>query len=93
MKANVVTSILFGLIIPWAYFLFVSVSSLNVYENGVLIKEQSENNSGIRNFIEFHGTFESLVIYAKTATVCFLIIFVDNNFKLIVARFSLHNVT
>ena len=74
MKSNLLTSILFGLIIPWFYFLFVDVAPMDLYENGTLISKAS-NAHGVSAFIEFYGINKSLLIYSKVASTIFIVTF------------------
>ena len=74
MKSNLLTSILFGLIVPWCYFLFADVAAMNLYENGTLISKAS-NSHGVSAFIEFYGVNKSLLIYSKVASIIFIVTF------------------
>jgi len=74
MKAKMVTSILSGLLIPWLYFLFVTVSPMTVYEEGEPVGP-SRGASGITLFLEHNGIIESLVIYGQSAASITLAVF------------------
>lgn len=75
MKSKILTSILVGLVLPLSYFLFVTVSTLDVYEDGKLVNEGS-GKIGVSAFIEFNGILGSLIIYCQAAFFCFIVSFV-----------------
>ena len=82
MKSNLLTSILFGLILPWCYFLFVDITPMNIYDNGVLVSEASQA-TGLLAFIELYGVSKSILIYSKVASAIFiftLLVCVSNQF-------------
>ena len=71
MKSNLLTSLITGLLMPWAYFLVVNVGPVReISDSGEVI-----GNSGVAGFLEFFGLTEALVIYAKAAAVCAVLAF------------------
>lgn len=82
MRAKILISILFGLLLPWLYFLVVEITPMNIYKNGVLISEAVHKNELIL-FIEFHGWLQALALYLKSfmaCLLCALIIFSAHSF-------------
>ncbi len=75
MRAKILVSILFGLLLPWAYFFLLETTPMNLYQNGVLISEAAPKNELIL-FIEFYGLVGALVLYLKSFLVCALCVFV-----------------
>ena len=74
MKAKIITSTIFGLFLPWLYFLIADTHTMNVYHSGVLIKEATQA-SDIELFIEFHGLQQSLIFYLQSFFAFFLLVF------------------
>lgn len=72
MKSKLITSGLGGLLIPWAYFLFVQVGPVRTFTDG----EETIGESGIAGFIQFHGWQDALVAYGKAGVVCAAVVFV-----------------
>lgn len=71
MKPNLITSLLIGIVLPWAYFLIVTVGSVReIGEFGEVI-----GPSGIEGFIQFFGLSDALVIYFQTGAVCAVVAF------------------
>ena len=62
---------LMGILLPWVYFLFVKISPMNIYENGVLVRKATQQ-SGIASFVEFNGVTGSLMIYLKVFAILFV---------------------
>ena len=73
MKAKTITSVLLGLLIPWIYFLVVTVGSIRTYDP---IGNEIIGPKGVIAFIEFNSIIDSLIIYGKAAIVCILFVFV-----------------
>lgn len=72
MKAKIITSVLLGLLIPWIYFLIVTVGSIRTYDP---IGNEIIGPRGVIAFIEFNGVIDSPIIYGKAAIVCILFVF------------------
>ena len=64
MPAKIIVSILFGLLLPWSYFLVVEILPMDIYENDVLIRKAVSKNELVL-FIDFHGWLNALVLYLK----------------------------
>ncbi len=75
MTAKIITSTVFGLLLPWLYFVFTETYPMNLYHSGVLVKEAIQTNE-VELFIEFHGWKQSLILYLKSFIVCFLVAYV-----------------
>jgi hypothetical protein len=78
LKAKLLKSSILGALIPWSYFLIVTVSPLRVYDqagNDVTPRE-APSNGGVLGFIEFYGVEESLLMYLGASMFCGLIVFV-----------------
>lgn len=88
MKAKVVTSILSGALLPWTYFIFVRISSMDTYQNGVLVSSASKS-SGIGLFIQHNGIAGSLITYSIAAIIIALITFCIFSFNNWLAEKSL----
>lgn len=58
---------------PWAYFLFVTVGPMRSYD---MSGNETIGPGGVVGFIEFEGVWGSLLIYAKSAFVCALVVFI-----------------
>ena len=71
MRAKILVSILFGLLLPWAYFLAVEITPMNIYKSGVLIGKAAYKNELII-FIEFHGWLQALLLYLIAFLACSL---------------------
>lgn len=71
MTAKIITSTVFGLLLPWLYFFITDTYSMNLYHSGVLIKAATKA-SEVELFIEFHGWQQSLIFYLQSFVVCFL---------------------
>lgn len=74
MTAKIITSTVFGLLLPWLYFFITDTHSMNLYHSGVLIKEATQA-SELEIFIEFHGWQQSLVLYLQSFFAVFLLAF------------------
>lgn len=74
MMAKIITSTVFGLLLPWLYFFITDIQSMNLYHSGVLIKEASQA-SEVELFIEFNGWQQSLIYYLQSFFTCFLAAF------------------
>jgi hypothetical protein len=74
MTAKIITSTVFGLLLPWLYFFITDTHSMNLYHSGVLIKEATQA-SEVELFIEFHGWQQSLIYYLKSFLACFFVAF------------------
>lgn len=71
MKSKLLTSLIVGLVLPWAYFLVVTVGPVReISESGEVI-----GKSGIAGFIQFHGFADALIIYAQAIAVCGVLAF------------------
>lgn len=71
MKSNLLTSLIVGMVLPWTYFLFVSVGPVReIGESGEVI-----GKSGIEGFIQFHGLTDALVIYVQASAACAVLAF------------------
>jgi hypothetical protein len=71
LKSNVLTSLIVGLILPWTYFLIVTVGPVReISESGEVI-----GKSGVAGFIQFHGFSDALVIYVQAIAVCAVLAF------------------
>ena len=64
MLAKIIVSVLFGLLLPWSYFLVVEIVPMDIYENDVLIRKAISKNE-LMLFIWFHGRQNALVLYLK----------------------------
>jgi len=71
MLAKIITSALSGLLLPWAYFLMVDITPMNLFKDGVLIS-QAVHKSELELFIEFYGFKNALLLYLKSVIVCFV---------------------
>ena len=71
MKAKLITSILFGILIPWLYFVFVNVGPIRYYD---VDGDDIIGASGIAGFIEFNGITDSILIYLQAILVCTLLV-------------------
>lgn len=69
MLAKIITSVLFGLLLPWSYFLVVEIVPMDIYENDVLIRKAASKNE-LMLFIGFHGWLNALVLYVKSFIAC-----------------------
>ncbi len=68
MKAKLITSLLIGSILPWFYFILVSVGQVRYLDqDGNLTKFGS---SGVIGFFEYHGLMEAALIYGQSILVC-----------------------
>lgn len=71
MKSKLLTSLIVGLVMPWTYFLVVTVGPVReIGESGEVI-----GKSGVAGFIQFHGFADALVIYAQAGAVCAVLAF------------------
>ncbi len=72
IKAKFITSIILSLIIPWSYFIFVSVGTVKTFD-------QDGNTmigpDGLAGFIEFNGLVGSVIIYLETIAICGFFVF------------------
>ena len=67
MKPKLITSIVFGILVPWLYFVVVTVGpARHVGTEG----KSNIGSSGISGFIEFHGIIGATEMYIKTALLC-----------------------
>ena len=73
MKPKLITSILLGLLMPWSYFLVVTIGPLRSYDEA---GNETIGPGGLAGFIEFEGIVGSLLIYSKTAGVCAFVVFI-----------------
>ncbi|MCU7921031.1 MAG: hypothetical protein KZQ95_22130 [Candidatus Thiodiazotropha sp. (ex Epidulcina cf. delphinae)] len=73
MKAKLITSSLLGFMLPWTYFLVVNVGPIRIYDQ---FGKESVGSSGVLGFIEFNGLLDALIIYAKAALACALVVFI-----------------
>jgi len=71
LKSKLLTSLIVGLVMPWTYFLIVTVGPVRE----VTEFEEVIGKSGIAGFIQFHGLFDTLVIYAQAGAVCAVLAF------------------
>jgi len=74
MKSSLLTSALFGLVLPFIYFVFIDVVPMDIYENGILVSK-ANSKTGLLAFLEFYGAGKALLIYSKVALVMFLFTF------------------
>ena len=71
MKSKIITSLIVGLLMPWTYFLVVTVGPVReISESGEVI-----GKAGVAGFIEFHGIADALVIYVEVSAVCGVLAF------------------
>ncbi|MFB2707241.1 hypothetical protein [Marinobacter shengliensis] len=71
MKSKFLTSLIVGLVLPWTYFLVVTVGPVReISESGEVI-----GKSGVAGFIQFHGFADALMIYAQAIAVCGVLAF------------------
>ncbi len=72
IKAKFITSIILGLIIPWLYFIFVTVGTVKTFdqEGNVLV-----GPNGLASFIEFNGFLGSLAIYSEAIAISGFLVF------------------
>lgn len=71
MKSTLITSLIVGIVLPWAYFLIVTVGPVReIGESGEVI-----GASGVEGFIQFHGLAEALLVYAQAGAVCGVVAF------------------
>jgi hypothetical protein len=71
LKSKLLTSLIVGLIMPWAYFLVVTVGPVReISESGEVI-----GKSGVAGFIKFHGLADALGIYVQASAVCGVLAF------------------
>ena len=71
MKSKILTSLIVGLVMPWTYFLVVTVGPVReVSDSGEVI-----GKSGVAGFIQFHGLADALVIYVQANVVCGVLAF------------------
>ena len=77
MKTKLITSALFGLLLPWTYFLLVKIQPLKLYDEygNDITSLSTPRNGGFIGFLEFHGFWESLFVYFQAFIVCSLFIF------------------
>lgn len=75
MLAKIIVSVLFGLLLPWSYFLVVEIVPMDIYENNILIKK-AESKNELMILIGFHGWLNALVLYLKSFIVCSLCVFI-----------------
>ncbi len=73
MKAKLITSSLFGLLLPWTYFLVVNIGPIRKYDE---LGNESVGSGGVLGFLEFYGFTDALVIYLKAALGCALAVFI-----------------
>jgi hypothetical protein len=73
MKPKLITSVLLGLLIPWSYFLVVTVGPIRSYDQS---GPESIGPAGLAGFIEFEGIVGSILIYSKATIVCALLVFI-----------------
>jgi hypothetical protein len=73
MKSKLVTSLILGPLLPWVYFLFVTVGPARYTDSdgNTTIGE----SGGVTGFIEFYGALESTIIYVKTSLTCAVLVF------------------
>ena len=72
MKAKLITSGLFGMCLPWLYFLIFRVGPIRIIDpNGVT----TLGAGGVAGFIEFEGLFGAFSIYVQSILVCSIIVF------------------
>lgn len=74
MAAKIITSTIFGLLLPWLYFFITDTYSMSLYHSGQLIKEATQA-SEVELFIEFHGWQQSLIFYLQSFLACFFVAF------------------
>lgn len=73
MKAKMITSSLLGLMLPWSYFLIVTVSPIRSFDQS---GNKTVGAGGLAGFVEFNGLGGSLFIYAKAVVFCALVVFI-----------------
>jgi len=79
MTNKVKTSLAFALAMPFSYFLFVTITTLNVYDSSGALIETASGNTSIKAFIELNGLGQSTLLYAKTALYFFIFAFLVCN--------------
>lgn len=75
MLAKITVSVLFGLLLPWTYFLVVEIVPMDIYENDVLVRN-TISKSEVILFIEHHGWPNAFVLYLKAFIACSLCAFI-----------------
>lgn len=73
VMAKLITSTLFGLLMPWSYFLVVTVGPVQSYDPS---GNETVGSSGLFGFIEFNGILDSLIIYTEAVIVGALVVFI-----------------
>lgn len=76
MKVRLLISILSGLVLPWLFFVFVTVTPMGVYEDGVLVRAASDH-SGLAAFIELNSFENALLIYLKIAVIIACVVYIS----------------
>jgi hypothetical protein len=72
MAAKIITSTIFGLLLPWLYFFISDTYAMNLYKDGVLIN-LAVQKSEVEAFLEFYGWKQSLLFYLKYFLVYFAV--------------------
>ena len=75
MLAKIIVSVLFGLLLPWSYFLVAEMVPMDIYENDVLVRKAVSKNE-LMLFIEFHGWLNALALYLKAFIACSLCVLI-----------------
>ena len=73
MKPKLLTSIIFGVLLPWLYFAVVTVSPVRYAS---IDGKTNIGKSGVSGFIEFHGVTGATAIYIQSALLCGVFVFI-----------------
>ena len=76
MKVRLLISIVSGLVLPWLFFVFMTVTPMDVYEDGVLVRTASDH-SGLAAFIELNSFENALLIYLKIAVIIACVVYIS----------------
>jgi len=70
---KLIISLVIGALLPWVYFLVVTISPIRYGGNG---EETVSNLNNINGFIEFYGISNSIIIYLQATIICAGIIYI-----------------
>lgn len=73
MKVKLLASASLGLLMPWLYFIFVSLGPIR-YVGGNA--GSSLGQSGVASFVAFYGGLDAVFIYMQTALISSFVVFV-----------------
>lgn len=74
VRAEIIVSLLFGLLLPWFYFLVVEIVPMDIYKNDVLIRKAAYK-SELMLFVDYHCWLNASVLYLKSFIACSLCTF------------------